>query len=297
MSTILQLNNIGMQFGANELFKASNLVFEEGKTTALVGANGTGKSTLLRIILGYLKPTKGNIHCKNGLRFSYVPDRLPKFNLSMNELLTNLCEIEGFEKEEYQTKLAKYYYIFRVESMIHTPLKYLSKGSLQKVAVIQALIGKYDILVLDEPLSGQDVMSIQQFISIMKELHENGVTIILSCHEPYLVDAIADKVYVINNRYWKEDKDRVKVGYHGEEACNTCVNITVACDQKSLPLEFIKLLDKNYVRMVSLENETTVLYVGRDNAQKILSYCIEYELEVLDLHREVPNDRKGDALI
>ena len=82
--------------------------------------------------------------------------------------------------------------------MIHIKMKYLSKGTLQKVGVMQALLSKPDVLLLDEPLSGQDIDSQKVFIKKMNELRHDNVTIIMSCHEPDLIERISDTVYCVD---------------------------------------------------------------------------------------------------
>ena len=104
-------------------------------------------------------------------------------------------KMEKLEGVELETRVCGLAEEFFVSNMLDIPMKYLSKGSLQKIGVIQALLKEPDILILDEPLSGQDVMSQQVFIQKIQELRKHNVTVLMSCHEPYLVDAIADEVY------------------------------------------------------------------------------------------------------
>lgn len=108
-------------------------------------------------------------------------------------------QIDGHSPDEITSKASILYQEFRLESMLNTPLKYLSKGSLQKVNVIQALLTVPDILLLDEPLSGQDIVSKQLFISKILKLLKQQVTVIMSCHEPQLIAAISDTIYEIDN--------------------------------------------------------------------------------------------------
>lgn len=105
-------------------------------------------------------------------------------------------KLEGVGLETRISELAEEFF---VSNMLDIPMKYLSKGSLQKIGVIQALLKEPDILLLDEPLSGQDMMSQQVFIQKIQKLQEHNVTILMSCHEPYLIDAVADEVYELDN--------------------------------------------------------------------------------------------------
>lgn len=274
MEVIIRTEDLAIRFGNHLLFSNANLTFEKGKTTALIGPNGTGKSTLLKIIAGIVKPTKGNVSYDKNLQFNYVPDRFPKLNLNMKELLSNMAVLDGLDTEISQKKLKYYFDLFQVKEMVHTPLKYLSKGTLQKVAVIQAFMGKSDILLLDEPLSGQDIASQRYFIQEIKQLQKQGVTIVLCCHEPYLIDQLANKVYEIESQVWREKKKNLL-----DYADNSVV--TVSGYPESLlkewkaakcPVRAFKDLDK------------TILFCNKIDAQKVLLQLLEEKNEIIDCH-------------
>ncbi|HEX3076066.1 MAG TPA: ATP-binding cassette domain-containing protein [Lachnospiraceae bacterium] len=200
--TIIRIEGLSKRFGDNLLFEGTNIDIAQGETVALTGCNGTGKSTLLKMIAGFMKPSAGKISFNKDLRFNYIPDRFPKLSLSMDELIKHLGGIEGLDSGEIKKQTKRYYEMFQVTEMIHTPIKFLSKGTMQKVAVIQALISKPDVLLLDEPLSGQDKWSQMAFINEMKRIKKENVSIIMSCHEPFLVDQLADVEYHIKGRVW-----------------------------------------------------------------------------------------------
>lgn len=274
MESILKTDNLAMRFGEQLLFSNANLTFEKGKTNALIGHNGTGKSTLLKIIAGIIRPTKGKVIINPNLRINYVPDRFPRLNLNMEELLTNTAVLDGLDDLESKEKLEYFYNLFQVKEMIHTPLKYLSKGSLQKVAVIQAFMGKSDILLLDEPLSGQDIVSQKYFIKEIRKLQKQEVTIILSCHEPYLIDKLADKVYEIKHQVWREKK-RDLLDYSD----NTVIMV------EGYPDELLQTWNagRSLVRGIREENKT-VLFCRNIDAQRKLLQLLEEGFVVNDYH-------------
>lgn len=274
MEVILRTEDLTMRFGEQLLFSNANLTFEKGKTIALIGPNGTGKSTLLKIIAGIVKPTKGKVIYDQNLRFNYVPDRFPKLNLNMEELLTNLAVIDDLSIEESQKKLKYYCDLFQVNEMIHTPLKFLSKGTLQKVAVIQAFMGKSDILLLDEPLSGQDIASQRYFVKEIKELQKQGITILLTCHEPYIVDQLADKVYEIEGQVWREKK-KGPLGY----ADNTVVTVNGYPENLLKEWKAIKCQVK-----VFMDLDKTILFCSKIDAQRVLLQLLEEKYEITDCH-------------
>lgn len=88
---------------------------------------------------------------------------------------------------------------FFMDDLLKTPMQYLSKGSLQKVAVIQALLQTPDILLMDEPLNGQDIASQRVFIELMEALKKKDVCILMAVHEQRLIKEVADIVYELQD--------------------------------------------------------------------------------------------------
>lgn len=108
-------------------------------------------------------------------------------------------KLDGLRQGRLEDRITQLAQDFFVEEMLDIPLKSMSKGTLQKIGVIQTLLIKKDVLLLDEPLSGQDEESQGVFVRKINELREQRVTIFMSCHEQWLVDAISDQVMTIQN--------------------------------------------------------------------------------------------------
>ena len=192
---MIAIEHIVKEYNKKVVLNDIHLTIEQGQSLAFTGKNGCGKSTLLKIIAGLVRPTAGSVCLEKGKLIHYVPEHFPQMRLTAKQYLISMGKMEEIESIELETRIHGLAEEFFVSNMLDIPLKYLSKGSLQKIGVIQALLKKPDILLLDEPLSGQDVMSQQVFIQKMRELQKHNITILMSCHEPYLVDAIADEVY------------------------------------------------------------------------------------------------------
>ena len=192
---MIALEHIIKEYNKKVVLNNIDLTIEKGQSLAFTGKNGCGKSTLLKIIAGLVRPTAGTVCLEKGKLIHYVPEHFPQMRLTAKQYLLYMGKMEKMVSAELEARIQELAEDFFVLNMLDIPLKYLSKGSLQKIGVIQALLKEPDILLLDEPLSGQDVMSQQVFIQKMRELQKHNVTILMSCHEPYLVDAIADEVY------------------------------------------------------------------------------------------------------
>lgn len=196
-NVIISLNNVSKRFGRRIILDHVNLDIKKGESIALLGHNGSGKSTLLRMICGLTSVTSGKIKSAAALKFNYVPEHFPKLDLTAREFIDAMGLIEGLPAETLGAKSRELFHAFFMDEMIDVPVKHLSKGTIQKVAVIQALLQKPDVLLLDEPLSGQDSQSQKTFIKRIKDLNNQGVTVIMSCHEQHLVNQLSHCAYEI----------------------------------------------------------------------------------------------------
>ncbi|PJI07743.1 MULTISPECIES: ATP-binding cassette domain-containing protein [Clostridium] len=202
MEELIKLEDVSKSYRNKKILSNINLSIFKGQTLAVIGKNGAGKSTLLKIIAGLSKVSGGRRIVKGDrlkLNIGYVPDRFPKLNFTPHEYILHMGKIEGLSNNHIDKVEKELFNDFNLNSMKDTQIKYLSKGTIQKVAVIQAMLSKPDILLLDEPLSGQDVDSQEKNISILEKLKSEGIAMVLACHEAYLVEKLADKTVKIQN--------------------------------------------------------------------------------------------------
>ena len=152
-----------------------DLTLEVSGLTVLTGANGTGKSTLLRIAAGILKPTSGRV--VRPASVGYVPERFPSdVRMSASSYLAHLGRVRGAAAGDVLERLGF------VGSMT-APMSELSKGNAQKVALAQAFLAS-DVLVLDEPWTGLDPAAADELVSLLE-----GRTALVSDHEGHLAPA------------------------------------------------------------------------------------------------------------
>lgn len=201
---LIDVIGVSKYFGKDRILEDINFSVEKGKTIALVGHNGCGKSTLLRMIALLTTVSGGEIIHHKKWRITYIPERFPKSDFTAREYVVSMGMLEGLSKEEAKERGSDLLKTFFMESMADKPMKYLSKGTLQKTAVIQALLTKADILLMDEPLSGQDVESQNIFMAMIQEYVKGGGAVVMSCHEKKLINRLADIVYEIKDGQLKQ---------------------------------------------------------------------------------------------
>ena len=195
---IIEAKNISKSYGKNLVLDNISFTCKRGEAVAFMGPNGCGKSTLLRILSQVTTPSSGRVtFCEKDLEVTFIPDHYEKNNIKVKVFLNQVLEI--YQCLEHKQRLEELIDVFNMRSMLNTPLKYLSKGSLQKVAIIQALLLDSDLLFMDEPLSGQDMLSKMHFVHQVNEMKKKGTTLIMACHDKDLIDELADRIFNFEN--------------------------------------------------------------------------------------------------
>ncbi|MBL6453391.1 MAG: ABC-F family ATP-binding cassette domain-containing protein [Porphyromonas sp.] len=215
---MLQLNNVSLSFGNRVLFTEINLSLLEGDKVGLVGVNGTGKSSLLRIIMGELEPDGGKISRRNGLRIGYLSQQHhfaegvrvidavfsphdPTARLvgawqsavergdtaTQERLLPDMDRLAAWQYEQEATAILHALRITDVER----PMELLSGGEVKRVALAGVLLQKPDLLILDEPTNHLDLEVIEWLEGY---LSRTRLTLLLVTHDRYFLDHICTRI-------------------------------------------------------------------------------------------------------
>lgn len=197
-SDTMEIIHISKSFGSNVVLQDVSLQLIPGKCIAICGHNGCGKSTLLNAVAGFLRIDSGELQLKNAV-LQYIPDHFFTTRMNARDFLMHMGAIQGMDADAALAVIWEYTHKFFMDDLLKTPMQYLSKGSLQKVAVIQALLQTPDILLMDEPLNGQDIASQRVFIELMEALKKKDVCILMAVHEQRLIKEVADIVYELHD--------------------------------------------------------------------------------------------------
>ncbi|MBO4456551.1 MAG: ABC transporter ATP-binding protein [Butyrivibrio sp.] len=195
---MLELKGIRKSYDRNVIFEDVNISFKEGTVTCFAGHNGCGKSTMLKVIGGLIPKDAGEIVSDRRMKFAYVPEKFPAVNMKGRAYLKHMAKIDGIYSEKEQDEIiGRFAEDFFLTEMLDKQMKDMSKGTLQKIGVIQALMCDPDVLLLDEPLSGQDADSQEVFIKKILDLKKKQKIILLSAHEKNLIEVLSDRIYTI----------------------------------------------------------------------------------------------------
>ncbi|MFJ8063538.1 ATP-binding cassette domain-containing protein [Psychrobacillus sp. NPDC096426] len=266
---MLKASNVQKDIDGNTILQHVSFKIEENISIAIRGSNGSGKSTLLKLLAGIYEPTSGKL-IRNTNKIGYVPEHFPEgLRFKVKEYLTLVASFQGIPEKDMETELSKYISLFGIEPFINTPLKKCSKGTKQKVGILQALLIKPDILLLDEPLTGLDPNSQQNLISILEKL-KTSMTIIFTTHEDLLVDNIANQILYVNDG---------RVIVHTETKSSYRL-IKVRFSNKS----FLTELELNEIH---IEEDIALIRVPIDKSDFLLKELLNRNCSVLDVRERI----------
>ena len=180
-----------------------NLSFsiKEGCITGFLGANGSGKSTCLKAIMGLITCDSGNISWRSGEEPSigFLPEG-PSFPLSLSadDILEYYISLSSLPKEGLKKQKTELLQRLQLLSVSHRALKHYSKGMLQKVGLIQAFLGEPSLVIMDEPLLGLDPESRSTVRQLIMEYKQRGSSIFFSSHLLYDVESLSEQLVIID---------------------------------------------------------------------------------------------------
>jgi ABC-type Mn2+/Zn2+ transport system ATPase subunit len=190
MSSLIAFDGVTLGYGRRTVLTDLTFQIPVGDFLGLVGPNGAGKTTILRAILGSLKPVAGTVTRADGLRFGYVPQRDHvdyNFPLKVVDVVlmgrydrVGLARRPG--KDDHRRARAALEHV-GIEHLADEALAALSGGQRQRALIARALVGAPNLLVLDEPTNGMDLVSTTQILGLVRELHErDGLTVLMVSH-------------------------------------------------------------------------------------------------------------------
>ncbi len=192
---LLTVENVSLTIGGNSILREVSLQVASSEIVALIGPNGAGKSTLARIALGLIRPDRGQVWRKPGLRLGYVPQRLTvdaTLPLTVQRFVTLGAPAT---RAQVQAGLAE----VGAASIIDSPVQAISGGEMQRALLARALLREPDLLVLDEPVQGVDVSGQYELYDLISNIKKRrGCGILMVSHELHLVMAATDHVLCLN---------------------------------------------------------------------------------------------------
>ncbi len=193
--SLISAERIALQYARHTVLENVNFTIGAGEIVTVIGPNGSGKSTLLRALLGAIQPASGRIMRKAGLRIGYVPQRLM---IEANMPLT-VRRFLSLPRRHTANEVADMLARVGVSGLEARQLTRLSGGQFQRVLLARALLGKPEILMLDEPTQGLDQPGIAGFYQLLETVRrEMGCAVLLVSHDLHVVMSASDRVICLN---------------------------------------------------------------------------------------------------
>ncbi len=201
---MLKVEELSLYYGGQRVLNNVSFSFEKGKITGLLGPNGAGKSSIFKVLAGLVRPDSGVV-TKNGENLedisdlrkscSYMIDS-PAFYpyLSGRQNLQLIRKVLGREKD-----LEKLMRLVGLDPFSQKRVKNYSTGMKQRLAIAQTMIHDVDLLLLDEPFNGLDPNGFQDLITLLRQLNEEGMTVVVSSHLLNELEQFADAFILLHN--------------------------------------------------------------------------------------------------
>ena len=206
MATII-VDKIAKSFGATQAVKDVSFDVHPGEIFGLLGPNGSGKTTSIRVILDIYQPDSGSVTILDGPmtneklnHIGYIPEERGLYqDVPLDRCLTYLATLKGLTEDQIKERLPKYLAKFDLTEHAKKKAKELSKGMQQKGQLIAALIHDPEIIIIDEPFSALDPINTQLVKDLLIEQRNAGKTIVMCTHQMNQVEQLCDRLVLIDH--------------------------------------------------------------------------------------------------
>jgi ABC-2 type transport system ATP-binding protein len=206
---MLELRNVSKHFSGIAAVDSVSFIARAGEVTGYLGPNGSGKSTTMKMIVGLIEATAGEIlfggerigrdPIAYKRRMGYVPEEPHLYpHLTGLEYLAMVGQLRGLPEESTAQRIDGFLRLLSLHGDRHVPISSYSKGMRQKILLSAALLHNPDLILLDEPFSGLDVASALVMRSLIQELAARGKVVLFSSHELEIVERVCSHVVILH---------------------------------------------------------------------------------------------------
>ncbi len=207
---MLEARSLTKYYGPLPALRDVSFIAQPGQILGYLGPNGSGKSTTVRMLVGLMEPSNGDVLWKGKSIFQdlpgyrkqlgYVPEEPFLYtHLTAPEYLRLVGGLRGVDDAVLETKIDRFLELFDLEDDKYSTLSAFSKGMRQKVLLASALMHNPELIILDEPFSGLDVSAALMLRNVIKSLADEGRTILMSSHVIEVVEQMCTDVVILSD--------------------------------------------------------------------------------------------------
>lgn len=286
--TVIRLSKLSKQFGDVTAVNNIDLEVKQGEIIGFVGPNGAGKTTTISMLLGFLRASHGSIEILGQSvapsnahhlhhRIGYVAGDMELFdNLTGHQYLSFLASITGCNTSHFET-LCK-----QLQPTLNKPLKKLSRGNKQKVALVGALQHQPELIIFDEPTSGLDPLMQETFLDLIQERNKAGATVFMSSHILSEVAKVCDRVIFMKDGKIIEDTSVSSI----EKLAGKRITVEAKPDVISK----LKMTAPDTLELVSSKVCSLTYQLHQGTVNPVLKWLAAYDLSNIDIHERELDD-------
>ena len=202
----IQVSHVAKSFGRTQAVADVSFDVERGEIFGLLGPNGAGKTTTIRLMLDLFKPDRGTVSVLGGPmtedkkeRIGYMPEERGLYqDAPLERCLVYLATLKGLSALKARRRVGEYLERFDLAPHKGKKVKELSKGMQQKAQIINTIVHRPELIVIDEPFAALDPVNAQMVKDLMRDLRGQGTTILMSTHQMHQVEELCDRILLID---------------------------------------------------------------------------------------------------
>ena len=201
----INLKVVNKIFGSTHAVRDLDLTVPKGSLCGFLGPNGAGKTTTIRMIMSIIYPDDGSIEVLGGNalsskdRIGYLPEERGLYRkMRVGDFLEYMATLKGITRPDLRTYIKGWLKRIDLPNVFSKKCEELSKGMQQKIQFLTSILHEPELLILDEPFSGLDPVNTELLNKLIRELSQQGTTIIFSTHVLHQAEQICDRIFLIN---------------------------------------------------------------------------------------------------
>lgn len=297
---MLKIEQVSKKYGNKTVLNKINFQLEKGNCFGLLGSNGAGKSTIIRIILGILSKNEGKVTYNNqevsrkNVNFGYLPEERGLYpKTKVIDQLLYFASLKNMPKDIALKEIKELAKILKVEEYLNMEAEKLSKGNQQKIQILIAFQNDPELIILDEPFSGLDPVNSLLVADLIKKKRKDKI-IMLSSHQMSIVEEFCTDILILDKGITKLQGNLLKIKDEYSDSKLEVITINNIDNKiKKAKLNIINQTGTNYVIEINSKEDAYKLLNSIEDKDKIIKFEI-LKPNLNDIFIEKVGGKKND---